>query len=104
MSAAALRPAARWTDAVRAHLATSAPYALLGLAGFAATTWPGRRSSQYISDLPFAEVRALTMLMLIFPLLHWGGRGSSRGLDQGLPMDDARQEWIRTACGALWAV
>jgi hypothetical protein len=100
VSAAALRPAARWTDVARAHLAASAPAALLGVAAIAGATRPGTRAS----DVPFAEVRDLTMLMLFLPLLHWRGRGGSRGLDQGLPMDDARQEWIRTACGALWAV
>lgn len=100
MSAAALRAPARWTDAARAHLAASAPAGLVGLAAVAAVTRPG----QTARDVPFDEAGALTMLMLFLPLVHWRGRGSSRSLDQGLPMDDARQEWIRTACGALWAV
>jgi hypothetical protein len=90
-------------NVARAHLAASAPAALLGLALVVAFTWPGRKNLPAAGDVPFVEVRDLTTLMLFLPLLHWRGRGGSRSLDQGLPMDDARQEWIRTACGALWA-
>ena len=104
MSAAALRRPARGMDVIRAHLAASAPAALLGLALVVAFTWPGRKNIPSTEDVPFVEVRDFTTLMLFLSLLHWRGRGGSRGLDQGLPMDDVRQEWIRTACGALWAV
>jgi hypothetical protein len=101
---AALRPPARWTDVFRAHLTASAPAALLGMAVVLAFTWPGTRTLSVASDAPFGAVRGIVMMMLFLPLLYWRGRGGSRPLDQGLPMDDARQEWIRTACGALWAV
>ncbi|HYR08432.1 MAG TPA: hypothetical protein VEQ60_11705, partial [Longimicrobium sp.] len=104
MSAAALRAPARWTQVARAHLAASAPAALLGLAVVVAFAWPGRKNMPSAVDAPFIEVRDMAQLMLFFPLLYWRGRGASRSLDQGLPMDDLRQEWIRAACGALWCV
>ena len=104
MSAPDLRAPARWTAVVRAHLAASAPTALLGLAAIAALTWPGSKRVPTASDVPFVEVRDSLVFILFLPLLHWRGRGGSRALDQGLPMEDARQEWLRTACGALWAV
>jgi hypothetical protein len=104
VSAPALRRPARWPDAARAHLAASAPSALLGLAALVALTWPGRMNVPSARDIPFVEARDTVIWMIFLPLLHWRGRGSARALDQGLPMDDVHQEWLRTACGALWTV
>lgn len=103
MSAPALRAPARWHRVARAHLAASAPAALLGLAAFVVFTLPGTKNLPTGRDGPLVEVSEAVALMLFLPLLHWRGRGGSRSLDQGLPVGQASQEWIRTVCGALWA-
>jgi hypothetical protein len=104
VTAAVLRAPARATRVARAHLAASAPAALLGVAAMVTLTWPAIRGVPSGSESVFVQVSGMTTYLLFLPLLHWRGQGGRRSLDQGLPMADARQEWIRAACGALWAV
>lgn len=104
MSAAAFRTPARGAQVARAHLAASAPAALVGVAAMVALTWPAIWGLPAGSETAFVQMGGATMYAFFLPLLHWRGRGGRRSLDQGLPMVDARQEWIRVACGALWAV
>ncbi|WP_420126310.1 hypothetical protein [Longimicrobium sp.] len=103
MTAAAVRAPARTARVARAHLAASAPTALLGVAVMIALTWSTSRGLPAGGSSAFVQVSGMTTYLLFLPLLHWRGRGGRRSLDQGLPMADARQEWIRAACGALWA-
>lgn len=103
MSAPALRRPARPLSVARACLAASAPAALLGIATIAVLTLPGAKNVTGSRDVPFVEMSESIVLMLFLPLLHWRGRGGRRALDEGLPMREARQEWMRAACGALWA-
>ncbi|HVG46151.1 MAG TPA: hypothetical protein VM890_15520 [Longimicrobium sp.] len=51
----------------------------------------------------FEGLASVLWLMALLPLLHWGPGGGSSPLDQAMPVDRARHDLVRTACGAAWA-
>jgi hypothetical protein len=104
VTAATHRPAARWTAVVRAEsaalwrpratLLTLGIIILATLGPFGGGEWDG----------PLSEVRNLAVLMCFFPLLHWRGRAGRGSLEQALPVDGARYDLVRVACGAAGAL
>ena len=95
MTTATHRPPARWTAMARAESAALwRPKTTLITLGVIILATLG----------PFgAEIRNLAVLMCFFPLLHRRGRAGRGSLEQALPVQGARYDLIRVACGAAGA-
>jgi hypothetical protein len=51
----------------------------------------------------FEGLASVLWLMALLPVFHWGPAGGASPLDQAMPVDQARHDLVRTACGAAWA-
>jgi hypothetical protein len=56
-----------------------------------------------MQSIGFEAFPAVLWLMMLAPLLHWGIAGVALPLDQAMPVDRARHDLVRMACGAAWA-
>lgn len=99
MSAAAVRAPAS-TAAVARHylrlLSNGRPAAAFLIIG-------GMALMGGANSIGFEGLASALWLMALLPVLHWGPAGGASPLDQAMPVDRARHDLVRTACGAAWA-
>jgi hypothetical protein len=100
VSAAALRPAARWHRVARAEADAllRSPWVPFLLTCIVLKTMGP------FSQSPFGKILELTLMMFFLPLLLWRGRGVRGSLDQALPVRTAAYELIRIGVGAAAAL
>jgi hypothetical protein len=103
VTAATHRPRARWTAVVRAESAALwRPKSTLLTLGIVILATLGPFGIGVMGG-PLPEIRNLALLMCFLPLLHWRGPAGRGSLEQALPVEGARYDLVRVACGAAGA-